>query len=63
MIGYASHQFNLASKEILAEDEDLLVRVNTLMGKLKNLILALKLRQLTNLVSKTRNDTRWSSTF
>ena len=63
LIGCANHRFNLAAKEIVSEDEDLLVRINSVMLKLKNLVFAAKLRKLTPLAAKTRNATRWSSTF
>ena len=38
------------------------MKVNTLIGKLKNLKLAGKLRSSTELRAKEKNETRWSST-
>lgn len=58
LIGCASYRFNLAVKEILCENEDLLDRVNYLMGKLKGLLISAKLRKVTPLEARMRNDTR-----
>ncbi|RHY05928.1 hypothetical protein DYB37_012316 [Aphanomyces astaci] len=63
LVGCASHRFNLFVNDILTDYEPLLEAVNDLMKKLKNLIPAAKLRRLTPLAVKTRNVTRWSSTY
>ena len=62
-IGCASHRFNLAMKSYLGEYEMLLRKINEIMSKLKNLIPAAKLRVHTKLKAKSRNVTRWSSTY
>ena len=61
-VGCASHRFNLAVKKLLEEHEPLLVKVNALMSKLKNLKLSGALRKHTDLRPIQRNVTRWSST-
>ncbi|KAF0706983.1 hypothetical protein AaE_013834 [Aphanomyces astaci] len=61
MIGCASHRFNLFVGDVLAEHEELLVAVNTIMKKLTNIIPSAKLRRLTDLRPKQRNQTRWNS--
>lgn len=63
MIGCASHRYNLAVQDILSEHEELLSKINTLMIKLKSLLLGAKLMKITGLKARTRNQTRWSSTF
>jgi hypothetical protein len=50
-------------KTYLEAYDDTLQKINDIMSKLKNLIPAAKLRKLTHLKAKTRNATRWSSTF
>lgn len=62
MIGCASHRYNLAVKDVLVEHSDLIDKINTIMGKLKNLKLAGQLRKYTELVPIQKNVTRWSST-
>ncbi|RHY80984.1 hypothetical protein DYB26_014165 [Aphanomyces astaci] len=61
MIGSASHGFNLFVSDVLAEHEELLVAVNAIMKKLANIIPSAKLRRLTDLRPKQRNQTRWNS--
>ncbi|KAH9108067.1 hypothetical protein AeMF1_016685 [Aphanomyces euteiches] len=63
LVGCASHLFNLFVGDILREKEEIVNLVNDLMRKLKTIILSAKLRRLTNLSPKTRNATRWSSTY
>eukprot|EP00171_Calliarthron_tuberculosum_P001888 IDg1888t1 len=62
-IGCASHRYNLAVQILLMDEAVVLEKVHTLMSKLKTLTLGAKLFKLTNLKSKTRNATRWSSTY
>ncbi|KAH9102731.1 hypothetical protein AeMF1_020740 [Aphanomyces euteiches] len=62
-VGCASYRFNLFVGDILREKEEIVNLVNDLMRKLKTIILSAKLRRLTNLSPKTRNATRWSSTY
>jgi hypothetical protein len=62
-IGCASHRFNLAMKFYFEEHKGMLKKINDIMSRLKNLIPAAKLRAHTHLKAKTRNLTRWSSTF
>lgn len=63
IIGCASHRLSLAVKEFLVAHENVLSKINQLMGKLKNLKMAARLREKTPLKAKKRNLTRWSSTF
>lgn len=63
LIGCASHRFQLAVQEILKDYEVVIGEVNSLMVKLRTPILAAKLRRVTHLKAKLRNQTRWSSTF
>jgi hypothetical protein len=62
-IGCASHRFNLATKEHCRAYDDLFNKINDIMSNLKNILPAAKLREYTYLRAKTRNATRWSSTF
>ncbi|KAH9135418.1 hypothetical protein LEN26_006419 [Aphanomyces euteiches] len=62
-IGCASHRFNLAVKDILANHEPLLAKINRIMLKLQDLVPAAQLRQFTSLQSRPRNATLWISTF
>ena len=63
LIGCASHKFQQAVSRYLDKNECLLNKINTLMGKLKPLELAFKLREHTPLQPIQRNKTRWSSTY
>jgi len=63
LIGCASHRFNLALKLYLRPYFKILDSVNNIMVKLRNIKLAARLRQQTELVAVIRNDTRWSSTY
>lgn len=63
LIGCASHKFNLAVSAYLNNQEVLLDKINMLMGKLKSLKLAGRLREKTPLQPLQRNKTRWSSTY
>lgn len=47
----------------LSSYENVSMKVNNLMVKLRGLLLSLKLRRFTHLLLITRNVTRWSSTF
>ncbi|RLN50582.1 hypothetical protein BBJ28_00023088 [Nothophytophthora sp. Chile5] len=60
MVGSASHRLNLAVNLLLADDDDLFEKVQKLMCKLKNSLLA---AAKTFLRLVLRQDTRWSSTF
>ncbi|POM66721.1 LOW QUALITY PROTEIN: Hypothetical protein PHPALM_17370 [Phytophthora palmivora] len=63
-VGCASHRLNLAVNLLLADDDDLLEKIQKLMCKLKNSLLeAAKLRRKTLLRPVLRQDTRWSSTY
>ena len=63
LIGCASLRLNLAVKDVLNEGKELLQKINTIMVKLRGLILGEKLKKLTNLTPKVRNVTRWSSSY
>ena len=60
-VGFASHRFNLAVKDIISENTHIVNRVHELMKKLRTPISAAKLRQVTELKAKVHNVTRWSS--
>ena len=62
-VGCASHRFNLAVQDIITTHDDLMDKVNNLMRRLKYAIPASKLRKFTDLRAKTKNVTRWSSTY
>jgi hypothetical protein len=53
IIGCASHGLSLAVKEFLAVHENVLSKINELMGKLKNLKMAARLREKTPLKAKS----------
>ena len=50
-------------KDYVAPKESMITRVNDIMLKLKDPIPAAKLRDFTPLKSKSRNVTRWTSTY
>lgn len=62
-MGYHSHWFNLAMKDITKDHVTRLFKGHTLMGKLSYDIPSAKLRQLTSLRPKLNNQTRWCSTY
>ena len=61
LVGCASHRFNIAVMNFLKPYKELLDKINTLMGKLKNLKLSGLLRNFTSLRPVQKNVTRWSS--
>lgn len=61
LVGCASHRFNLAVLDYLKPYEELIKKVNNLMGKLKGLKMSGILRKFTSLCPVQKNDTRWSS--
>lgn len=61
MVGCASHRFNLAMRDILHKDQDIIAKVNSTMVKLRGLLLSAKLQKLTHLKPQVANVTRWSS--
>lgn len=62
-IGCASHRFNLAVKDLAAASHGIVTKVHTLMGKLRFLIAAAKLRSITPLKAKCAIETRWRSVY
>ena len=52
MIGCANHRYNLAMQKILDEDADAITWVNTLIPKLKTLLLADRLYKHTHFRAK-----------
>jgi hypothetical protein len=62
-IGCASHRFDMACKKYLEDYEESLSKISCLMGTLRNVKQAGKLRTKKKLSAVLRNDTRWSSTF
>lgn len=63
MVGCHSHRFNIALQDLLKPYTGVVDKINNLMQKLKFSIPAAKLRKYTPLVAKTKNSTRWSSTY
>lgn len=63
LVGWASHRFNLAVKQIMNKEQNLLSKINTLMLKLRTLLMSDKLQQHTTIRPLLRNETRWSSSF
>ncbi|EGZ26798.1 hypothetical protein PHYSODRAFT_255233 [Phytophthora sojae] len=61
-IGCASHRFNLAVKDFLKTEDELIAKVHTLMTKLRTIKGRALLRRISHLSPLLRNDTRWSST-
>eukprot|EP00171_Calliarthron_tuberculosum_P001627 IDg1627t1 len=55
--------FQSGVRDILTDDEELIAKTNSIMVKLQTLLLGAKLRKLTLLRPKIRNQTRCSSTF
>jgi hypothetical protein len=62
MVGCASHCFNLAVTDFLADHETLLGKIQALMTKLLTIKGRAILRRATDHAPLLRNDTRWSST-
>lgn len=63
LIGCCSHRFNLAVKDVLRSEEELIMKIQVIMVKLRGLLLSANLRKLTPLKPMLRNNTRWSSTL
>ncbi|EGZ21794.1 hypothetical protein PHYSODRAFT_247318 [Phytophthora sojae] len=61
-IGCASHRFNLAVKDFLKTEDELIAKVHALMTKLRTIKGRALLRRVSHLSPLLRNDTRWSST-
>ena len=62
LVGCASHRLNLAMRDVLDEEEQLIERINSIMVKMRGLLLSAKLQKLNPLKPIVRNVTRWSST-
>ncbi|EGZ15692.1 hypothetical protein PHYSODRAFT_506404 [Phytophthora sojae] len=62
-IGCASHRFNLAVKDFLKTEDELIAKVHALMTKLRTIKGRALLRRVSHLSPLLRNDTRWSSTY
>lgn len=58
-----SHRFQLTVKVIIAADDVTVLEVNQVMTKSCMFLVSAKLRRLTLLRPRVRNDTQWSSTF
>ncbi|KAG3112374.1 hypothetical protein PI124_g8410 [Phytophthora idaei] len=63
LFGCASHRFNLATKNVLAEHEDLVGAVSALMAALRTIKNRAELRRHASLAPLRANSTRWRSTF
>jgi len=61
-VGCASHRYNLAYKDLLTPQKDIIEKVSKVMKKFGNPIPAAKLRKLTTIKPKLHVVTRWSST-
>lgn len=55
--------FSIAVRDYLLPHENLFTKINTLMVKLRTMLLKARLRSLTTLRLKMCHATRWSSTF
>ncbi|EGZ14663.1 hypothetical protein PHYSODRAFT_333013 [Phytophthora sojae] len=62
-IGCASHRFNLAVKDFLKTEDELIAKVHALMTKLRTIKGRALLRRVSHLSPLLRYDTRWSSTY
>jgi hypothetical protein len=62
-IGCASHRFNLAVKDFMKTEDELISKVHALMSKLRTIKGRALLRRVSHLSPLLRNDTRWSSTY
>ncbi|ETO86284.1 hypothetical protein F444_00163 [Phytophthora nicotianae P1976] len=62
-IGCASHRFQLAVNDVLANEETLLAKIHALMKHLNTIKCRAALRKVTPLAPAVRNATRWSSVF
>ncbi|RAW26439.1 hypothetical protein PC110_g17151 [Phytophthora cactorum] len=63
LVGCARHRLNRAAQHDLAQHEEDVAAVQTLMIKLRTLTQSAKLRLKTELSPVIRQDTRWGSTF
>ncbi|KAG3195338.1 hypothetical protein PC128_g8589 [Phytophthora cactorum] len=62
-IGCASHRFNLAVKDYLKKEDELITKVHAFMSKLRTVKGRAILRRVSHLSPLLRNGTRWSSTY
>lgn len=62
-VGYHSHRFHLAARNVINEFNDVTVKEYTIMRKLSFQIPAAKFHQLTLLRPKLSNRTRWSFVY
>lgn len=63
LIGCSSHRLQLPVNDVLREHKTILKQVHVLMVKLRTPLISAKLRRVTHLKPKLRNDTRWSSKY
>ena len=63
LVGCASHRYNLAVRDVIAGEIELVNKFNTLISKLRTLLLSSKLRKLTPLLPKICNEILCSSSF
>ena len=63
MIACASHRFQLAVNDYIADVMPIIVKLHNIMTKLRTLKLAAKLRNLSTLRPMTYSATRWGSSF
>lgn len=61
-VGCAIHRFNLAVKDVISKNGDLVPLIHSMMSKIRNIIPAAKLRESTPVKAIIKNVTRWSST-
>ncbi|ETI53129.1 hypothetical protein F442_03865 [Phytophthora nicotianae P10297] len=62
-IGCASHRFQLAVNDVLANEDTLLAKIHALMKHLSTIKCRAALRKVTPLASAVRNATRWLIVF
>ena len=63
LIGSASHRFQLAVKDYIADVMPIIVNIHNILTKLRTLKFSIKFRNLSTLRSMTYNATRWGSSY
>ena len=63
MIGCASHRFQLALNDYIADVMPIIVKIHNIMTKPRSPKFLAKLRNLSTLIPMTYNATRWNSSF
>lgn len=63
LLVFPSHNFNLATKDILSFHDDVIIKVHELVNKHSFQVITVMLKRLTPLCTRTANATRWSSIY